>query len=111
MHAEVWFQLLKTPPSGCFWKLFVNLDVNINGFIIHSYLLDGDKWNVLRSLPDLEKKLPSDVTMTLICIVCYVSRNDDEVHDRCFYYEIYENYLKDMNCEGLVKSLSKIFWN
>ena len=88
--------------------------MNIDGFVIHScgkcgYLLDGDKCNILRSLSGLEKKLPSDVTMTLICIVCYVSRNDDEVHDRCFYYGIYGNYLKDMNCGGLVKNLSKIF--
>ena len=47
--------------------------------------------------------------MALIYIACYVGRNDDEIHDVCFCYEIYGHYLKDMNREGLVKSLSKIF--
>ena len=33
----------------------------------------------------LKKKLLSDVIMTLIYIAGYVGRNDDEIHDTCFY--------------------------
>ena len=70
-------------------KLWSNFDVNIDGFSIHrcdkcSFLLDGDKCNILDSLPDLEKKLLSDVIMTLIYIAGYVGRNDDKIHDTCF---------------------------
>ena len=59
-------------------------------FLIHrcdkcGFLLDGDKCNILDSLPDLEKKLLSDVIMTLIYIAGCVGRNDDEIHDTCFY--------------------------
>ena len=87
-------------------KLLLNLDVNSDGFSIHScdkcgYLLDEDKCNILDSLPDLEKKLPSDIIMTLIYLAGYVGRNDDETHDTYFYYEIYGNYLKDKNRGGL----------
>ena len=75
--------------------------MNIDGFSIHSrdkcgYLLDEDKCNILDSLSELEKKLPPDFIMTLICIGGYVGRNDDKIHDTYFYYEIYVNYLKDM---------------
>ena len=71
-------------------KLLPNFDVNIDVFSIHrcdkcGFLLDGDKCNILDSLPDLEKKLLSDVIMTLIYIAGYVGRNDDEIHDTCFY--------------------------
>ena len=52
---------------------------------------------ILDSVPDLEKKLPSDVFMTFIYIAGYVGRNDDEIHEMYFYYEFYGNYLKDMN--------------
>ena len=87
-------------------KLSLNLDVNNDGFSIHScdrcgYLLDEDKCNILDSLPDLEKKLPSDIIMTLIYLAGYVGRNDDEIHDTYFYYEIHGNYLKDMNRGGI----------
>ena len=83
-------------------KLLLNLDVNSDGFSIHScdkcgYLLDEDKCNILDTLPDLEKELPSDIIMTLIYLAGYVGRNDDEIHDACFYYGIYGNYLKDMH--------------
>ena len=60
------------------------------------YLLDEDKCNILDSLTDLEKKQPSDVIMTLIYIAGYEGRNDDEINEIYFYYEIYGNYLKDM---------------
>ena len=71
-------------------KLLSHFDVNIDGFSIHrcdkcGFLLDGDKCNILDSLPDLEKKLLSDVIMTLIYIAGYVGWNDDEIHDTCFY--------------------------
>ena len=36
--------------------------------------------------------------MTLTYIAGYVERKDDEIYDIYFYYEIYGNYLKDMNC-------------
>ena len=57
-------------------NLLLNLDVNIDGFSIHScdkcgYLLDEDKCYILHSLPELEKKVSSDVTMTLIYIACF----------------------------------------
>ena len=45
----------------------------------------------------MKKKLPSDIIMTLIYLAGCVGRNDDEIHDTYFYYEIYGNYLKDMN--------------
>ena len=82
-------------------KLLLNFDVNIDGFLVHSsdkcvYLLDEDKCNILDSLTDLEKKQPSDVIMTLIYIAGYEGRNDDEINEIYFYYEIYGNYLKDM---------------
>ena len=106
----------------------------IDGFSVHScdkcrYLLDEDKCNILDSLPDFGKKLPSDVIMTLIYIAGYIGRSEDEIHDTYFYYEINWNYLKDMNRGGLkiknvfsnvflkcilqgsAKSLSKKSWN
>ena len=36
-----------------------------------------------------------------IYIVGYVRRNNGEIHDIYFYYEIYGNYLMDMNHAGL----------
>ena len=39
--------------------------------------------------------------MTFIYIAGYVDRNDDEIHDTYFYYEVYGNCLKDMNHRGL----------
>ena len=55
-------------------KLLLNLDWCIDGFSIHSCdncYLDENKCNISHSLPDLEKKLRSDVTMTLIYIAGY----------------------------------------
>ena len=45
--------------------------------------------------------IPSEVIMTLIYIAGYVRRNNSEIHDIYFYYEIYGNYLMDMNHAGL----------
>ena len=58
-------------------KLLLNLDLNIDVFSIFSihsrdqcgYILDEDKCNILDNLSDLEKKLPSDVTMALIVLL------------------------------------------
>lgn len=44
----------------------------------------------------------SDVIMTLVYISRYVGRNDDEIHNTYFHYEIYVEYLKDMNRGGLI---------
>ena len=56
-----------------FHQYYLNLDDNIDGFSIHScdkcgYLLDEDKFNILDSLPEHEKSLPSDVIMTFIYV-------------------------------------------
>ena len=58
-------------------KLLLNSDLNIDVFSIFSihsrdqcgYILDEGKCNILDSFPDLEKKLPSDVTMALIMLL------------------------------------------
>ena len=44
----------------------------------------------------------SDVIMTLVYISGYAGRNDVEIHNTYFYYEIYVNYLKVMNRGGLI---------
>ena len=70
------------------------LDVKIDGFSIHScekcgYLLDEDKCKILDSLPDLEKKLPSDVMMTLICIYVYFYINIYTLNKKIYNHQAY----------------------
>ena len=50
--------------------------MNIDGFLIHScdkcgYLSVKGKCYIWHSLPELEKKVSSDVTMTLIYVACF----------------------------------------
>ena len=75
-------------------KILLTLDVKIDGFSIHScekcgYLLDEDKCKILDSLPDLEKKLPSDVMMTLICIYVYFYINIYTLNKKIYNHQAY----------------------
>ena len=55
--------------------------------------------NIMKKLKRIG--IPSEGIMTLIYIVGYVRRNNGEIHDIYFYYEIYGNYLMDVNHAGL----------
>lgn len=51
----------------------------------------------------------SDVIMTLVYISGYAGRNDVKIHNTCFYYEIYVNYLKDMNRVNWQSAITSYF--